>query len=73
MQIDYSADKFLQNKNCHRTFFGLDVSKTISNLSASTDRPLTSYSGLIILSRLQTPEQMIFRYREYVDFMRRLG
>jgi len=35
-----SADELFQDKNCHHRVFGLNGSKTISNLSADADRPL---------------------------------
>ena len=35
-----SADKRFQDKKCHLRVFGLDGSKTISNLSAYAERPL---------------------------------
>ena len=50
-RIKTTAFNFFQNKNCHHTFFHLDVLKTIPNLSSSADRPKEEYE-----TKLKLPE-----------------
>lgn len=57
----YSADKFFKTKIATIHFLAKMFQRQFHICSAaSADRPLTGYIGVIILSRFQTPDRLIF-------------